>query len=437
MIRAAAAWVLLCGALAPARAADRSDAAPVQLGVIVDSTDAPSLGPRLRAALRLALERDPGVAPRPLDVGAVHETGPLSVADGAIGKAEALFQDMDLDPARAALDEAIRTYEEHLVELAQRETGVRPLRDAHVLLAKVYFFGGAFDSAKDALRRAFVLDPKLGFTTQLFPPQMKRIVVEARLLYETLGGGKIEVTSEPTGAEVILNGHRASPHTPAVVDAPPGPSSVEVVLPGYASLRRIVDVGAAGARGDPRVAFTLRRDDAPAARARAAAVALAAGGKAEEDLPALAGHLGVDALLVVHAAAITELRWKVTAGAYHLEPRGKPDAKPGASVDAKPSARLDAREERSGLNASLESELEALLRPILDKIHEHHKPIVVAERGGEGRLRRFRKSKAFWWVVGGVSGALAVGIGVGAGVGASEAHRHAIARDAVLLGASR
>lgn len=414
-----------------AQAADAQAAQPpISLGVIVDASDALPLGARVRSAVRSLLEHDPLVTVHALDLGVRSEPGPLALADSALQRTDKLFREMDLEPAKASLEQAQKLYEENLVELVRRDGSAKALRDAQIILGKIRFFEGNFEGAKDALRRAFALDPKLTYSAQLFPVQMKRLAVEARLLFDTLGFAKVDVMSEPAGAAIFLNGQRLAVVTPAAFEAPCGPNSIELQLLAHQSDRQIIEVAAVGG-AEAKMNGRLARDQGPPARAREASSLL---GKAEVgstlavDLGPVATALDAEALLIVHVAASSTMRFTLSGTVYRRGPRhGK--AKEGAW-------QYEPRVERAGATPALEGEVEALVRGLVEPLHERPKQRVAAnEPTGDSGWQRFRRSKAFWWVMGGVAGAVVLaGTGVGLGVGLSEAHRHEVARETVLLG---
>jgi hypothetical protein len=292
----------------------------------------------------------------------------------------------------------------------------------------VRFFERNLDAAKEALRPAFALDPRLSFSPQIFPAQMKRVVVEARLLFDALGFGKIEIASEPAGAAVFVNGQRQTGATPLTIEAAAGPNIVELQAPGYATLRRVVDVGSAGSGGDPKLTLRLERGDSAPQRAREVAAQLGAAAAPAKDVDPVLRALEVDNLIVIHVAAPAEGRFALSGAAY-LKPAevGQKLVKDGA---------WSTRIERAGSTTSLEAETEAFIRSLVGGVHERDKLVRAASDKPRptGGWQRFRRSKAFWWVIGGVGGALVVGAAVGAGVGASEAHRRELQRETVLLG---
>src|SRR6476620_4427550 len=130
----------------------------------------------------------------------------LGVADIQLVDAERAFSGMELDEARKLLEQAIATYQKRLPQLAGRGGGVTPLRDAWLKVSKTRFFDGDGDGARDALRYALTLDPQVTFAKAMFPPTMKKTFVEGRLLFETLGPGKLRLDSDPPGATVYVTG---------------------------------------------------------------------------------------------------------------------------------------------------------------------------------------------------------------------------------------
>ena len=412
-------------------------AGPRSVTLIIDRTDAPGLGARVRASMESLLERDPRIALRVIDIG-VDAGTPFGPAVDAANKAARNFRAMDLDVAKPQIEEAIKIYEEHIDVLAS-EAGLRPLRDAHIVLAKIRFFESDFDGAKDALRRAFVLDPKLQYSAQLFPPQMRRVVIEARLLFDTLGTAKISVTSEPTGATVLLNGKALGVHTPTSFAAPAGPNVVQLQMPGYEPGRQMVDVGG-DTKTVPAVGLVLQRSSGDG-RIREATAALAGGRPVTVDLDAVASGLSADALMLVHVAASSEMRFRLTGGLFvrpHPVVIRKGKKSRALPVSQEDKSLIDPRLERGGVTPTLEGESEIMARAFAEHLQERVAPESIAkfedapksddDRGG------FRQSKAFWWVVGGAAaGVVVVGLAVGLGVGFSE-HSKDIGRETVLLG---
>ncbi|MGZ3407979.1 MAG: PEGA domain-containing protein [Polyangia bacterium] len=351
----------------------------------------------------------------------------LADADKALADAKQAYTDMDLDKAKPLIETALKTYQKFMPEMAARPDGISPMRDGFIALANVRFFEGNQDGARDALRYVFALDGSVRYNKALFPAQMKKLVVEARLLYETLGTGRLVIDSDPQGALVWLNGVKLPDRTPTQpIDAPNGPNFISYARRGYASMTQAF--GVAGGGEESHALATLARPPknplGPIDRARA---------KIDEApvVPSLkegCAQLGVDMIVLVRTSRAGERDDEqpqiLTAYLY--------DARAGRVIN-----RLEMKVE-GDLPATARVMASDLFHGVrLDGVWEP--PRVVQGPKWHQRLwadvkddwGRFRKWKGFWYVVGGVAGAVVVGAVVGGAVGA---HQRTIASDIVLLG---
>ncbi|MDB4971190.1 MAG: hypothetical protein JWN44_6879, partial [Myxococcales bacterium] len=349
----------------------------------------------------------------------------LTVADQALADAKKAYADMDVERAKQLLQTALKTYQKHLPALASRPDGVSPMRDGFIELSKARFFEGNLDGSRDALRYAFVLDGTVRWN-KTFPPQMKKTVVEARLLYDTLGVGKLIIDSDPPGATVWLNGQKLPERTPTQsIDAPNGPNFISYARRGYAPMTQAFEV--AGGNDEARPLATLSRYAknplAPIDRARARI----------EDSPAprtlkdACAMLNVDMLVLVKSARPGERDDETpqTLTAYLYDARNFRiinRLEMHVEGDVQATARVMARELFHGTR--LDGVYFAPVAASQPKWHERLWSSVNTDLG------RFRHWKGFWYVVGGVAGAVVVGTVVGV----TASHQRQIAVDTVLLG---
>ncbi|HEY3352956.1 MAG TPA: PEGA domain-containing protein [Polyangia bacterium] len=165
-----------------------------------------------RAVLRglnTAVGKDARLAPSSLEA---HFNDPaaddktLGEADGKVREARQKLDELDLAEATKLLKVALGLYEKVMHRLAGRPKPMEPVIGALKLLAAARFIDGDAEGAREALRRARSLDPELAYDAKLYPPKMRRIFTEVKLLLDELGKGSLSVQSDPPGAEVFLNG---------------------------------------------------------------------------------------------------------------------------------------------------------------------------------------------------------------------------------------
>lgn len=359
----------------------------------------------------------PSVAPRALDA-----------ADLAVAGAERAFSEMHLGKAKALLKEALQAYQRHLPQLAARPDGLRPLVEAWVKLARTRFFDGDERGARDALRYAFVLDPRLGFDEAVFPPQMKKTVLDAKQLFDTLGPGTIVVDSDPPGATVYLNGVKLDRPTPTEpVRAPPGPNYISYQRRGYAPMTAIFENNGGGDEATAVQALSRypKNPIAPLDRVKAQLD--------QTDTPAqvkgAAEALETDLLVLVR---LGEADGGVRVAAYLYDVR--PDRILKRATRTVPEDGL--------VQAAREVATEVLDGARLDGVWPPPAPQAQPEKRPsrwqrfsermKGDFARFYRWKYFWWVVGGAAGAVVLSTAIGAGVAADEDARRN--RSIVLLG---
>jgi hypothetical protein len=351
----------------------------------------------------------------------------LADADQALARGKQAYADMDLDKAKPLLESALKSYQKYLPELAARPDAIAPMRDGFIALADVRFFEGNQDGAKDALRYVFALDGTVRWNKEQFPQQMKRLVVEARLLYETLGNGRLVIDSDPQGAAVWLNGIKLPDRTPSQpIDAPNGPSFISYARRGYAPTTQAFVVGGGGEQSHALATLSRYPHNplAPIDRARASI----------DDSPKSAAleracaQLGIDLLVLVRTSRAgdrdDEEPQMLTAYLYDARAArviNRREMKVEGDLPA--TARVLARELFHGVR--LDGVWQAPKAPSRPSWNQR---LWSSMKDDLGQARHW---KGFWYVVGGV--AVAAVVGTVAGV-ATYGHQRAVAADTILLG---
>jgi hypothetical protein len=259
----------------------------------------------------------------------------LERSDRALEGARERLRNLDLDGALDLLDWAADEYVRHLPELMIRDGNGHRLVETFTLAATVHYLGGDEGSATTALRRALVLEPTLEYDPTRFPPQLQRLVLDERLLFDELGTGSLSIRADgvPAKVRVLVNGVERGVAPLVVDDLPAGPN--------------LVHLRAAGA--EPQV-LTGVLDGPGVVPVRATLVAaapgdllLAAAGdvgrrRASARLGEAAEALGVDALLVVAPAVSGEVidlsAWVYDLREGRLAGRARVELTAGETADA-------------------------------------------------------------------------------------------------------
>ncbi|MBI5477536.1 MAG: PEGA domain-containing protein [Deltaproteobacteria bacterium] len=192
-----------------------------------------------------SLTKDSRVAYVPMEavlLDAAADDKALADADAKVGAARAKIEELDLAVATKLLKAAIAAYEKLLHRLAARPKPIEPLVDAYKLLTAARFIDGDQEGAREALRRARVLDPELAYDAKLFPPKMRRVFTEVKLLQDELGKGTVAVTSDPPGAEVLVNGVSAGIAPLKLPGLASGLNYITLLQPGYLPTTTSVEV---------------------------------------------------------------------------------------------------------------------------------------------------------------------------------------------------
>ena len=156
----------------------------------------------------------------------------LSRADRAADLASEQFANLELPEAKRGLWKAIRLYLQHLWALVARDGSSHRLRDAYVALVSIEFLSGDQEAARQALSRAFALDPKLTYSAQAFPPQLEEFVRQQRRVFLEAKRGTLAIRVANGEGAVFVNGVERGA-SPLVLDGLPiGHTTVSVLAPG-------------------------------------------------------------------------------------------------------------------------------------------------------------------------------------------------------------
>jgi hypothetical protein len=317
------------------------------------------------------------------------------------------------------VEEAALVYTKNLPLLGSDPRGLIRLRDAWIRVAASRFLDGNVDGARDALRRVFVYDPKASYTPTLFPPQMKKAVVETQLLGDALGTGKLSVSTTPPGARVYLNGALKGTSPLSFEEVHAGPNLVTAVLEGYERAEAEVEAQGAGDSASTELALSPVGVD-PLLSFQSARSQLGLGIE-PAPLVDLSQRLGADLIIAVRGAETGAGR---TLTAFLYDARSRQLLK--KSVKSAAPDHLG--------DAAMQLAWDVLKGARLDGKFEAPPP---PESVVKKKLREFRAWPHFWPVVGGAAGAVVLAGAITIGVVVAERNTWTAADTVIFLGTSR
>ena len=330
--------------------------------------------------------------------------GELKKADDELDEGDKAFSGMDIDPAKQHLTAAVELYRAWLPELIKRDGSTAKLKSTWLLMSKVYFFDGDMANARAALRHCMTLDAQLRFDKNVFPPQMKKLVQEARAQYDSAGQGTVAVTSTPAGAIIYVDGVAHPSPAPQTIAVTAGPHDVRLDMLGHKRVVEALDVAGGGA-APTELAAVLPETPSPADALLGPAVAQGDDARTPE-LSRAAQKLGVDMIALIKATAGAGGKIELSGLLYDVRRdlvlKRATRETGGSDEDVRLGGRYFARELTTGVRLDGRPEPPPHRETFADK------------------WQRFRESKWFWPVVGTVGGLVVTGAAVGVGVGVAQ-----------------
>lgn len=291
--------LVACGATLVASASASADEPAAARGAYViaiaqDDGARPTVG-RLGATARRVLRTQPGV-----DYAAADEAylGIGQVARQRLTEAASLlesgrqsYENVELGDAITALTASIEAFEGAAGAL--EDPGA--FGDALLFLGAAQTLSDQSTEARRTFARLHVLDPRRRPDPNVFPPDIVSRFERAAPRDARNPTASIEVTSEPAGAEVFVDGVARGPAPATATNLVGGQHMVRVVMPGHATFFEMVNVRAGGSTS---VRATLEAG-ASAETLAGALGRLQEGGSLETALRSLGRALDVDLLLVL------------------------------------------------------------------------------------------------------------------------------------------
>lgn len=367
---------------------------------------------RTLSAVRRALKKDKRLRYRPIQSVLEKPKGSLRrimKADALIAAGKKDLTNLEVGGAIKKFKKAVRLMQVSFVALVRIRQKTKPLARALRNLAIAYYLDGKREKAKKTLQQLLVLAPKTRYSAKRFPRQMAQLVDNERLMFDEFGTSNVVIKTVPPGARVYLNARRVGRSPITLKNVRRGFNYITARLPGY----RTTTIGE---EVDPPklVRTTIRlmrfkRDPLP----HMARALLEMGQKtAGPGILAMADRLKADIVVLARARAEHDLA-TITLYVYDARLkkllRGPVTVKPSTDF---PKEKVKPAVRRLFDGLRLDGKITQPTKPT--------KPTITLWKKMSVGWTKFRKSKAFWPVMGGVAGAIVAGVAVGLAVGLSK-----------------
>lgn len=148
------------------------------------------------------------------------------------------FEELELDRAMESLNAAIREYDRYAAYI----TDFRPLAETLMLLGITHLFQGETARGRERLAQAVVLEPTIEPDARYFNPSQRATFSRVRNRMLKARRGSLIVETEPSGAEIYIDGKFIGVSPETVLDVVEGRHYVRVVKDGYRPFGTVVKV---------------------------------------------------------------------------------------------------------------------------------------------------------------------------------------------------
>lgn len=162
----------------------------------------------------------------------------FAVAEKSLAKGREAFTTMDLDVAVEHLDGALTKYERHVDALQD----VSKVTDALMLLGGTHLLRGETRTGVQRIKQALAINPQLEPDPQIFNPDDRKTFSDAAQALLSRPKGDLSITSNPSYAEVYVDGRFAGVTPLALEGLAEGRHYVRVVKDGLRSWGKVLDV---------------------------------------------------------------------------------------------------------------------------------------------------------------------------------------------------
>ncbi|MEO1170868.1 MAG: PEGA domain-containing protein, partial [Myxococcota bacterium] len=148
------------------------------------------------------------------------------------------YETLELDRAMESLNAAIREYDRYAAYISD----FRPLAETLLLLAATHLQQGQLARGKERIVQAVVLEPTIEPNPSHYNNSQKATFARVRERMLKARRGSLIIETEPTGAEIYIDGKFIGVSPETVLDVVEGRHYVRLVKDGYRPFGAVVDV---------------------------------------------------------------------------------------------------------------------------------------------------------------------------------------------------
>jgi hypothetical protein len=162
----------------------------------------------------------------------------FEVAEEMVQKGRAAYETLDLEPAIDYLNTALNKYERH----AGHVTDIKKVAELLMLLGATHILRGEDKTGTKRLAQAVAVDPSIEPDPRIFNPSMREIFQDVTKKLKERPQGTVAITSNPSYAEIYLDGKFVGVTPTAMDKVPEGRHFVRMVREGYKSWGKVIEV---------------------------------------------------------------------------------------------------------------------------------------------------------------------------------------------------
>jgi tetratricopeptide (TPR) repeat protein len=149
------------------------------------------------------------------------------------------YESLEIDTAIEQFEQALEIYEDNIAHVSD----ITLISDCLLYVGAAQLLQGASRTARSTIQQMLVIDPARRPDPDLFPPSVTEAFEAEAGRVDRLREGRLDVTSDPPGADVYVDGIYQGPAPVELPGLKTGRHYVRVRAQGYVEAGQVVDIG--------------------------------------------------------------------------------------------------------------------------------------------------------------------------------------------------